>query len=159
MKKKLFILILSLSAAGLVNAQRITDADRRGFDDLKPIEIDVDGDGKADTIMPRTYQIKPPGVKKAKPSDVQNWIAFDLMTSKGRQIKTFFKYKYGTAETGGSYWVYALKSAGDFNNDKKTDLIFYSGDDTTEETIFLTNNNNGFSVDKKKSFFRELSKN
>lgn len=159
MKRITLIFALFLLPAIFVNAQEITDADRRGFDELSPVTIDLDGDNKPDTITPRTYQIKPKDRKNAKLSEVQNWIAFDLATSKGRMVKSIFKYKYGTAEQGGSYWVYALKSAGDFNNDGKTDLVFYSGDDTTEETVFLANTQKGFLIDKKKSFFRELGKN
>lgn len=158
MKKIVFIFCLILSAS-FVNAQQITDADRRDFNDLSPIMIDLDGDNKPDTIKPRIYQIKPTGGKNPKLSEVKNWIAFDLTTSRGRTIKNIFKYNYGTAEQGGSYWVYALKSAGDFNNDGETDLVFYSGDDTTEETIFLTNKAGVFSVNKEKSSFKELDQN
>jgi hypothetical protein len=125
--------------------------ERRGFDELSAIKIDVDGDGKPDTIRPRTYQIE--RRVKGKPlrkRDVQNWIAFDLVTSRGRTVKSFFKYKYGTAEYGDSYWVYALKSAGDVDRDGRTDLVFYSGDDTSDETVILANKKNRFVVYQRK---------
>ena len=144
-----FTLFLNFS----FQAQTITDADRRGFDDLSQIKIDVDRDGKPDTIQPRTYQttIKRNGKgKHLRKQDTQNWIAFDLITSKGRKINSFFKYNYGTAEQGGSYWVYALVPAGDINRDKKTDLIFHSGDDTSDDTITLISKGDRFIVHKKK---------
>ena len=151
MKNALFTSFVVLVLAGAVCAQNgITDADRRDFDDLTPIRIDVDGDGKLDKITPRIYQVNTKKGSKAK-RDVQNWIAFDLTTSKGRTIKTFFKYNYGTAEQGGSYWVYALKAAGDINGDGKTDLIFYGGDDTSDETVWLANRGNRFTELRRKT--------
>ena len=136
----------------IVKAQKITDDDRRGFGELGQIKIDVDGDGKLDIIQPRTFQIISlrSKSKRIRKRDMQNWMAFDLTTSKGRRIKSFFKYNYGTAEQGGSYWVYALKAAGDVNKDGKMDLVFYSGDDTTDETIILANKENRFVVYKRK---------
>ena len=89
--------------------------------------------------------------KKIQLSDVQQWIVFDLETSKGKKIKSFFKYNYGTAEQGGSYWVYALVSAGDVNKDGTIDLTFYSGDDTSDETITLANKGDHFVVSDKKT--------
>ncbi len=143
-----------LLAVPIAKSQDITDADRRGFDNFKPIKIDVDGDGKPDTIKPRVYRVMTkPRIKgkRIKNRDIQNWITFDLITSTGRQIRSFFKYKYGTAEQGGSYWVYALKSAGDINKDRKTDLLFYAGDDTSDERIWLANKGNRFVVFKRKA--------
>jgi hypothetical protein len=72
------------------------------------------------------------------------------MTSKGCRINSFFKYNYGTAEQGGSYWVYALIPTSDINRDKKTDLVFYSGDDTSDDTITLISRGNQFIIHKKK---------
>lgn len=136
----------------VIKSQEVTDKDRRGFDDLEQIKIDVDGDDKPDIIQPRTFKVISRRVK-GKPTekrDIQNWIAFDLTTSRGRRIKSFFKYNYGTAEQGGSYWVYALKAGGDINKDGKMDLVFYSGDDTTDETIILANTGNRFVIYKRK---------
>lgn len=149
MKHFILTLLTILSVAAIAYSQDITDEDRRDFEDFTPIKIDVDGDGKPDTIKPRIYQIKlRVKGKRLRKRDIQNWIAFDLTTSKGRQIKSFFRYNYGDAEA--SYWQYALKSAGDFNKDGKTDLIFYAGDDTSDETIWLANKTNRFTVFKRK---------
>jgi hypothetical protein len=75
-----------------IDCRRIEDGDRRSFDKRAPIAIDVDGDGKLDTIIPRIYKVRR-----------IHWIAFDLKTSRGRVLKSFFKYEYGTDES--TYWV------------------------------------------------------
>ncbi|MDQ3713117.1 MAG: hypothetical protein M3388_12980 [Acidobacteriota bacterium] len=153
MIKIILTIFLLLFSAISVKTQTITDEDRRAFDDLRIIEIDLDGDGKTDTIQPRTYQRSIKQISKKmhlRKSHIQNWITFDLITAKGKRINSFFKYNYGTDEQGGSYWVYALISAGDINRDGKTDLVFYSGDDTTDETIKLINKRNKFIVYSRK---------
>ncbi|MDQ3799746.1 MAG: hypothetical protein M3384_09860 [Acidobacteriota bacterium] len=152
MKRTIFIICLILTAAvAVARAQDINDADKRGFDDLSPIKIDVDGDRQPDTIQPRTFKTTPRRVKGKRPgkSDVKHWIAFDLTTSKGLRIPAFFKYNYGTDES--VYWVYVLSSAGDVDKDGKTDLVFYAGDDTSDETIILANRTNRFVVIKRKT--------
>ena len=151
MRRAIFIICLILTSAAVVKTQDITDADRRRFEELAPIRIDVDRDGKPDVIQPRIYKITARRAKGKKPekSDVRHWIAFDLSTSKGLRIPSFFKYNYGTDEA--VHWVYALKSAGDVNRDGNTDLIFYSGDDTSDETVVLANKINRFIVFKRKT--------
>lgn len=153
MKPVFPVIIFGLFLTISFQAQTITDVDRRAFENLNQIIIDLDGDGDPDTIQPRTYQttIKLiPNKKNISKRNIQNWITFDLITTKGRRINSFFKYNYGTAEQGGSYWVYALISAGDLNHDGKTDLVFYSGDDTTDETIKLINKESKFIVFSRK---------
>lgn len=150
MRRTIFIICLILLASALARAQDITDEDRRGFDELAAIYIDVDGDGELDAIQPRTYKINARRAKGKKPkkTGIRHWIAFDLATSKGVRITEFFKYNYGSDES--AYWVYALKAAGDFDKDGKTDLVFYSGDDTSDETIILANRTNRFIVMRRK---------
>jgi hypothetical protein len=144
------LVILSICACAVLVvpgfSQHPDDNDKRSFDELDAILIDLDGDGKADRIKPRTYQTYDRRKKPLRKRDIRNWITFDLSTSGGRKIRSFFTYSYGTAEQGGSYWVYALTSIGDINKDGKTDLMFYSGDDTGDITMTLINLGTGFSV-------------
>jgi hypothetical protein len=151
MKLNFFAILLILLVAAATYSQDFTDEDKRGFDDLTPIKIDVDGDGIKDTIKPRIYKVKPsrPKDKKLKPSDIQHWIAFDLTTGKGLKIRAFFKYRYGNDEA--AYWVYVLKSVSDVNKDGKKDLIFYAGDDTSAETVWLVNRKNRFVIYKRET--------
>jgi hypothetical protein len=149
MKRIAFIVSLILLTVSITKMQEITDNDKRAFDELGQVKIDVDGDGKLDTIQPRTFQVISRRVKgkRIRKRFIQNWITFDLTTSRGRRTKSFFKYNYGDGEA--SYWVYVLKSAGDVNKDGKTDLVFYSGDDSSDETIILANKGTRFVVYKK----------
>jgi len=134
----------------LVQAQVITDDVKRAFGDLTPIKIDVDGDGRTDSIQPREYALVDKCVKGTplKFTDIQHWISFELTLAGGQKIPSIFKYRFGDSES--TYWVYALVPAGDVNGDRKTDLVFYSGDDTSDETITLVNKGNRFIVHSRK---------
>lgn len=110
----------------------------------------MDGDGKPDTITSQTYTLK----ANRKDSDRStpnareiHWITFDIKTSKGRVLKSFFKYDYGTDRA--DYWVYAFVPCR-VNGDRRTDLLFYSGDDTSVETIILANGGNVFKIHSRK---------
>lgn len=127
----------------------VQDSDRRGFDEREPVMLDVDGDGELDTITPRTYEVKITRKVSGKTiRGANHWITFDLKTSKGRVINSFFKYKYGTDEA--DYWVYAFVPCR-ANSSRRTDLLFYSGDDTSDETIILENRENSFKVRSRKT--------
>ncbi len=151
MAKTILTICSILLMATTFKAQNIPDGDKRSFDNLRPIKIDVDGDGRPDMIQPHIYNVPVRHRVKGKvfrQRDVQHWIALDLIASRGRSINSFFRYQYGNGEA--DYWVYALVSAGDINSDGKTDLIFYSGDDSSDETITLINRGNRFIVHKRK---------
>lgn len=111
------------------------DSVKRSFnDDLDPIVMDIDGDGKPDTITPRLvvthYRDKRSKLHQSE------WIVFDLKTSRGRIARSFFKYHYGTDKV--DYWVWALVPC-KAKNRSRPDLVFYSGDDTSDETIVILN--------------------
>lgn len=148
----IFTATVQLKAQGLADCRKIIvqDHHRRSFDARNSFSIDVDGDGKPDTITSRTYRVKVNRMtsSKTKPKVRENyWIAFDINTSKGRVLNSFFKYNYGTNEA--VYWVYALVPC-KINRDGKTELLFYSGDDTTQETVILENTRNIFKVYSRK---------
>ena len=138
---------LLLSAPPSSKCRAIHDADMRGFrdSDLDPVVMDIDGDGKADTITPRLvvthYRDKKSKLHQAA------WIVFDLKTSRGRVVRSFFKYHYGNDKI--DYWVWWLASC-KVNKDGRRDLVFYSGDDTSDETIVISNQQNGFRVISRK---------
>lgn len=128
----------------------VQDSDKRDFNERGSFTLDVDGDGEPDTITPRTYAVKTSRrvSDKARPIAREiHWIAFDIKTSKGRVINSFFKYDYGTDQA--DYYVYAFVPCR-INSDRRTDLVFYSGDDTTDETIILENKGRVFKVRSRK---------
>lgn len=123
-----------------------TDADKRDFGDLKPFKFDVDGDGRDDTISPRTYKVKADGKQKGVKQN--HWITFDLKTSQGKTINSFFKFKYGNNLA--DYWVYALIPC-KIGGGAKNDLLFYAGDDGGDETVILANRGSSFRVHSRKT--------
>lgn len=80
---KIFLIIcLILLITLMAKSQTVSDADRRPFENLSQIKIDVDRDGKLDTIQPRSYQIavkQNPKRKRLRKRDIQNWVTFDLV--------------------------------------------------------------------------------
>jgi hypothetical protein len=143
----LFLMCSFLQPTPSVRCPDIKDEDKRSFYDLRPIAVDVDNDGRPDAITPRVYSLKinrvlRGGKRRAKEAD---WIVFDLKTSKGRILNSFFRYQYGTDIA--DYWVYALVPC---KKDGRVDLIFYSGDDTTDETVILRYKNERFVVRSRK---------
>ncbi len=123
----------------------VSDEIKRPYDDLTPLVLDVDGDGKLDRIIPRTY-VGPPtkmrhGAQRAREKQ-SHWIAFDLeIASKPR--KSFFRFNYGSDLA--DYWIYALVPCR-ANKDRLTDLIFYTGDDESSDTVIFRNTGNGFVI-------------
>lgn len=146
----LLITFFSLSSIVFANSAKcsenpFTDADKRDFGDKTIFQIDVDGDGENDTITPRVYKNKPN--KPTKVISELHWITFDLKTSKGKNINSFFKFKYG--DNRADYWVYALVPCR-IKNGKGNDLLFYTGDDTSDVTVILENNETSFKIYSKK---------
>ena len=128
----------------------VQDPDRRSFDDRNSFTLDVDGDGRPDTITSRTYTLKADrkGSRRLTPNAREiHWIAFDMKTSGGRLLKSFFRYDYGTDEA--DYWVYAFVPC-NIDGNGRPDLLFYSGDDTSVEEIILVNRRNAFKVHSRK---------
>lgn len=144
------LFLLSFSIVAQADCRSVDDRDKRSFEELSPIVIDIDNDGKPDSILPRVLKLAPKldrhGPKRIREKE-SHWIVFDLNTSKGRNLKSFFRYKYGS--DWADYWIYALVPC-DVNGDGKTDLVFYSGDDESDDTIILLNKNGRFVVQSKK---------
>jgi hypothetical protein len=144
------LFLLSFSAFAQADCGTIDDRHKRSFDELSPIVIDMDNDGQPDRIQPRVLTLKPT-LKRHGPRRIRekesHWIVFDLDTSMGRNLKSFFRFQYGS--DWADYWVYAMVPC-DVNGDGKTDLVFYSGDDESADTIILLNKNGRFVVRSKK---------
>jgi hypothetical protein len=123
----------------------VSDEIKRPYDDLTPVLLDVDADGKLDRIVPRTY-VGPPtrmqhGEDKTREKE-SHWIAVDLKLA-NKPRKTFFRFNYGS--DWADYWIYALVPCR-ANKDRRTDLIFYAGDDTSSDTVIFMNTVNGFVI-------------
>lgn len=144
------LFLLSFSVVAQADCRTVDDNDKRAFDNLSPIVIDVDNDGKPDRIVPHVLKLRPT-LERHGPQRVReresHWLVFDLITSKGRTLKSFFRYKYGS--DWADYWIYALVPC-DVNGDGKTDLVFYSGDDESDDTTILLNKNGRFIVQSRK---------
>lgn len=139
-----FVFIALLLVQLQTMAQGVEDSDKRGFDELAPIYLDLDGDGRQDAIQPRTYSRSSRGRVSQQRTGTRrtHWITFDLKFATGKRLVSFFSYRYG--DDRADYWVWALKEVGDRDRDGRTDLVFYSGDDTTDETVVLLQRSNGF---------------
>jgi len=146
------LLGLLFSVPMTTRCRAITDDDRRGFNasDLHAIVLDLDGDGKPDVITPRLvvnhYRDRKSKVHQAE------WIFFDLKTSQGRVVRSFFKYRYGADKV--DYWVWALAPC-KAGKDGRRDLVFYAGDDTSDETIVILNHRSRFRVRSRKVSFEQ----
>ena len=78
------------------------------FERNSPVEIDIDGDGRLDTVQPRTFSQNPKkGLK-------EEWIEFTFTLTGGRKVNPI-RYKYGNED--GRYYSYSLYSQGDMNHD------------------------------------------
>src|ERR1700704_6285698 len=132
-----------LSGSPSSKCRAIGDSDMRSFadSDPDPIVMDIDGDGKPDTITSR-FVVTHFRDRKSKLHQAE-WIVFDLKTSRGRVVRSFFKYHYGNDKIDYSVWALVPCKA---NKDRRRDLVFYSGDDTSSETVVISNQPNGFRV-------------
>ncbi len=153
----LFIFALSFQVSAQTKAELndctkdngVTVIDSRGFDDTRPIEMDLDDDGLKDKITPRLFTVKMSQTARSRNKTTEvHWIAFDLKTSRGQFLKSFFKYRYGTDEA--DYWIYHFTPCR-LNRNGRTDLFFYSGDDTSQESIILANKGDRFRI-----YFRKI---
>ena len=161
-KKISFLWLLLLAAVPLAAQEEpsnlpdcrkrsVEDSDKRDFIDGDVFNLDVDGDGAPDTVTTRTYALKTKrsaaGKTEPKSPRETHWIAFDLKTARGRVVKSFFKYRYGTDEA--DLYVYALIPCR-VDGDERADLLFYAGDEQGDETVILVNRGNKFKVFSRK---------
>ncbi|NJM52458.1 MAG: hypothetical protein HC846_03115 [Blastocatellia bacterium] len=123
--RKILLFILILTMPTVLFAQNnscknkvVNDSEKRDYTKSSTFSFDVDGDGKADNFTHQTYKMKVSGKSKIKEN---HWITFDLKTSRGKTLKSFFKYKYGTNIA--DYWIYALVPC-KIGQGAKNDLIF-----------------------------------
>ena len=118
----------------------VADADKRSYDDLRPIPVQLVPGGPVSSVVPRVYVTRAPK-RGTKPARETHWIAFDLRRADGSVRKSFYRFNYG--DNVADYWVYALVPC-DVNQDGRTDLVFYAGDDTGDDIVVLMNRNGRF---------------
>ena len=129
-----------LAAQSTPACLEVADADKRPYDDLTPIPIQLGPGGPVASVIPRVYVTCSP--KRGKqPARETHWIAFDLKRGDGSVRKSFFRFNYG--DNVADYWVYALVPC-DVNQDGRIDLVFYAGDDTGDDIVVLLNRNGRF---------------
>ncbi len=158
----LWLLLFAVTAAAPLAAQEkpsnlpdcrkrsVQDSDKRDFINGDVFTLDVDGDGAPDTVTTRVYALKTKrsAARQTEPPPREtHWIAFDLKTAKGRVVKSFFKYQYGTDEA--DFYVYALIPCR-VDGDRYTDFLFYAGDEQSDETVVLVSRGNKFKVFSRK---------
>ena len=139
-------MLLSLLLTAMLASQStppcldVTDDDKRPYDVLTPIPVQLEPGGSVASVIPRVYVTRTP--KRGKqPARETHWIAFDLKRADGSVRKSFFRFNYG--DNVADYWVYALVPC-DVNQDGRTDLVFYAGDDTGDDIVVLVNRNGRF---------------
>ena len=143
---------LVLSVPPSSKCRAIGDSDMRSFadSDPDPIVMDIDGDGKPDTITPRLV-VTHFRDRKSKLHQAE-WLVLDLKTSRGRVVRSFFKYHYGNDRI--DYWVWWLAPC-KVNKDGRRNLVFYAGDDTSDETVVISNQGSRFRVRSRKRSFEQ----
>jgi hypothetical protein len=153
MMLSLFLLCSLSYSIPLLKCSDINDKDKRPFTDLRPIILDVDNDGTLDTIIPRVYSVEMNRLRRGgnKRTKQTHWITFDITMSKGRTLKSFYRYQYGSDLA--DYWVYAFVSC---KQHGPPVLVFFSGDDTTDETVVLRYRHGRFVVQSRKIHQSEI---
>ncbi len=131
---------------------------RYGFgEELRPITLDLQGNGKTFEFLPRKFTKKVSYISKHHPGTRitgEHYITFDLTIPSGQSYKSVFTYKYGdeSGEEWNDYWAYALIPPVHPKPDH-TEVYFYVGDDTSDEMLRLRFKNGKFVIISRKRPF------
>lgn len=138
----------SLAALARAEAAPRTDLSpqrARACDDVSPIALDLDADGRLDRLTPRILSLRRAFIPGAAPyphGDVERYVAFALDSAAGRSLGTVLQYRFGT-ENGG-YATYRIGAIGDADGDGRGDLAFHVGGELPAETIVLLDRGDHF---------------
>jgi len=140
---------------GPVFAQENPEGYRHGFsEELRPIILDLQGNGKAFQFIPRKFTKKVSYKSRYHPGTritEEHYLTFDLVLPSGQSHNSVFTYKYGDAsgDEWNDYWAYALVPPQHPKPDR-IEVHFYAGDDTTDEMLRLRFKNGKFIIISRK---------